>query len=274
MNLKTARGMLSRARTKGPALWSSRVEGDKKECVVGIVPGYADYAARYERVQRAWAERGIASVAIDLRGHGHAEGARGACRRWDDYIDDVEELFALLDDSTPRLLFGHSFGGLVATSWAQRKPGEQRALLLSSPFFKIATPPPRAKVLLGKVASALVPFLSMPSNLKGEDMTHDEAIVKAYDTDPLSFKTANARWFTETEGAQARALEGAGKMELPLYVVIGTADRVVAGGRELFEAAGSKDKTLDAREGLFHEVLNEPEWPAIAAAMADWMLKH
>jgi alpha-beta hydrolase superfamily lysophospholipase len=272
MNLKTDRGTLARARTAGPALYFTRVTGEKTQAVVGILHGYADYGARYEHVQRAWAERGIASVTIDMRGHGHAEGPRGACRKFDEYLDDVQELFALLGDESPRFLFGHSFGGLVAATRALKEPKQQKGLLLSNPYFKLALSPPRAKVIAGRIASAVLPFIGVPSGLRGEDLTHDDAIVKAYNEDPLVFKNANARWFTETEAAQERALAGASALELPLYVVLGTADPMVRGGREFFDAAPSTDKTLDVRQGLLHEVLNEPEWPAIAGAMADWML--
>jgi alpha-beta hydrolase superfamily lysophospholipase len=61
---------------------------------------------------------------------------------------------------------------------------------------------------------------------------------------------------------------------LPLYVAFGTDDGVVAGARELYEAAGSADKKLDVRDGLRHEILFEPTGPALATAMSDWMLAH
>jgi acylglycerol lipase len=63
-------------------------------------------------------------------------------------------------------------------------------------------------------------------------------------------------------------------LKLPLYMAIGTDDGVVAGGRELFEAAASTDKKLDVREGLRHEILFEPEGPEVSKSMSDWMLAH
>lgn len=55
---------------------------------------------------------------------------------------------------------------------------------------------------------------------------------------------------------------------------MGTADRVndYATARAFFDAAGSADKAFDVREGLFHEVLNEPEWPDVARKMGDSIL--
>ena len=271
--MKTDRGTLTRARTKGPALFYSDVRPDDAAWgVIGIVPGYADYADRYDRVQRAWAERGLASIAIDLRGHGLAEGPRGACKRWDEYFDDVEELFAKLEAvGKPIFLFGHSFGGLVAASWVLRKPKAQRGLVLSNPYMRVALAVPAAKRTAGKIVSAILPGVGLAAGIKGSQLTHDEALAKKYDEDPLVFKKANARWFTESERTQADVMARAREIQLPLYMVLGSADPVVAGGRELFEAAGSAEKKLDVREGLLHEVLNEPEWEGIAGDIAAWV---
>jgi alpha-beta hydrolase superfamily lysophospholipase len=44
--------------------------------------------------------------------------------------------------------------------------------------------------------------------------------------------------------------------------------------QRVFAAAGSADKTWDAREGLFHEILNEPSWKDIVDSIARWVLAH
>ena len=71
-----------------------------------------------------------------------------------------------------------------------------------------------------------------------------------------------------------RVLARASQLTLPLYMVFGGADPVAkkAAGKAFFDAAGSPDKTWDERDGLFHEVLNEPEWTEIAARLSEWMV--
>jgi alpha-beta hydrolase superfamily lysophospholipase len=61
---------------------------------------------------------------------------------------------------------------------------------------------------------------------------------------------------------------------MPLYMTFGTADPIASmqAGKRFFDAAGSKDKTFDPREGLFHEVLNEPSWKEVVEPMASWIL--
>jgi alpha-beta hydrolase superfamily lysophospholipase len=148
--------------------------------------------------------------------------------------------------------------------------------VLSAPFFGLALEVPRIKIAAGKLASSIYPKLGLPSGLEGKDLTHDAAKAKSYDVDPLVFRNATARWFTETTVAQQRALAQASRLTMPLYITHGTADKVasMAIAKRFFDTAGSADKTWHPREGLFHEVLNEPSWKDIVEDIASWTLAH
>ena len=280
MSARRDEGKLTRRKTSGPALYFNVTAPEAPpQVAVALLHGYADYGGRYAHVVDAWAARGIATVAIDMRGHGHAEGPRGSCLHFSEYLDDVAELVGLVEEragGVPRVLFGHSFGGLVAATAAIADPGSWRGLVLSSPFFGVGLPVPTAQRLAGRVVSRLVPSVGMPSGLHGKDITHDAARARAYDEDPLVFKNANSRWFNEAEAAQAAAIDRAPTLRMPLYTFIGTGDRVVKieRAREFFDAAGSSDKTWVPYPGLFHETLNEIDWQPVASAVADWVLAH
>lgn len=273
--LELDEGRVERAR--GPTLYYASAMPPAPKAVLAMVHGYADHGARYAHVQGALAEHGIGSVVIDLRGHGKAEGTRGYCDRFSDYHDDVRELRRLAEQrakEAPLFLFGHSFGGLVVTSCVLETPSPWKGLVLSAPLFGLALEVPRIKILAGKIASRLVPKLGLPSGLTGKDMTHDPAKQKEYDADPLSFKDARARWFTESSKAQDRVLANAKKLTLPLYLTVGTTDPVVSfpTAKKFFAAAGSNDKTFVPQEGLLHEVLNEPSWKDVVEPIARWIL--
>ena len=270
-------GTVRRHVTSGPALYQISRQPDAPRAVVGILHGYADHAARYTHIMEAWAGMKIASIALDLRGHGRATGPRGHCSRFEDYLDDVAELAHLLDEQVPRrptFLYGHSFGGLVAVHSVMRAPGRWDGLLLGSPYLGLALKVPAPNRWAAGIASRVAPSFSLPTGLTGAHVTHDPVKARGYDADPLVFKRATARWFTETLIAQQRALALAPVLSLPLRLVVGSADPVarVSASRAFFEAAGPADKTWDERPGLYHEVLNEPEWAPIASDMAGWML--
>jgi alpha-beta hydrolase superfamily lysophospholipase len=279
MNPRHDEGPLARRLTPGPALYYGLTTPEAPRAVVALLHGYADYGGRYAHVAAAWAEQGIMTVSIDMRGHGRAEGKRGFCERFPEYLDDVAELVGLVGEHAPGLpafLFGHSFGGLVAATAALERPSTWRGLVLSGPFFGLGKELPGAQVLAGRLVSRLAPAFAMPTGLSGADVTHDAVRARAYDEDPLVFKKAPVRWFVETQAAQQRALRRAGELTLPLYLVIGTADHVVkiASARAFFDAASSTDKTWEGSPGHFHEVLNEPEWRPIADRIAAWVLAH
>jgi acylglycerol lipase len=282
MTVQHDEGAVTQRAVPGPALYFTSAMPEKSKApkaMVGIVPGYADHGARYAHVMDFWAEHGVGSVAIDLRGHGRATGPRGYVSRFDEYLDDAAELARLVTDrarGAPLFLMGHSMGGLVAALSVIESPRSWKGLVLSAPYFGLALDVPAPKRIAGRLASRLAPRLALPTGLKGADLTHDPVRAREHDEDPLVFPNATARWFREATKAQARALARASSITLPLFEVFGTADPVakLASGRAFFDAAASKDKTFDSRAGLLHEVLNEIEWKDVAGAIEKWVLAH
>ncbi len=270
-------GPLTARVVPGPALYFRTAEADKPRAVLGLLHGYADHSGRYTHVMDFFAERGITTIAIDMRGHGRALGDRGYCDKFEEFLDDAAEVAALTEKQAaglPMFLLGHSFGGLTAVASALETPRSLSGLLLSSPYFGLALSVPKVKRLVGQLASRVYPRLALASGLKGADVTRDAKRAAAYDADPLGFQTAKARWFFETLAAQERVIAQAPKLKLPLYVSFGTVDKVaqIADAKRFFEAAGSSDKTWDERRGAYHEPLSDPDWADVAGAMSQWIL--
>jgi alpha-beta hydrolase superfamily lysophospholipase len=59
----------------------------------------------------------------------------------------------------------------------------------------------------------------------------------------------------------------------PLLIKHGTADALVSpeSSRALYERAASTDRTLKLYEGLYHEILNEPERDEVIADILAWL---
>jgi acylglycerol lipase len=47
-----------------------------------------------------------------------------------------------------------------------------------------------------------------------------------------------------------------------------------AGAQMLYDGAGASDKTVEIYEGLFHEVLNEPERDRVLKDVEIWLESH
>lgn len=83
-----------------------------------------------EKFMPYFADRGFASHAVSLRGHGGSEGML-AWASIDDYRDDVAIAAAELD--APPILIGHSMGGLIAQHFLVAQPVAAAVLLASLP---------------------------------------------------------------------------------------------------------------------------------------------
>jgi lysophospholipase len=244
--------------------------------------GYFENMKRYREVIERWNARGILVAIYDHRGHGLSEGARGYISRFDEYLDDTSDLLTELskDESwkslTPPMLFGHSMGGLVSIHIALRAGDRIGGLALSSPYLALAQELAAPKLVVGKLLSRFAPSISLAGDLKGTDCTHDVAIANAYDHDPMNFRKANVRWFTETVKAQEEAMAQAHKLTVPIFCLQAGDDKVTRAEvtERFMERVSSVDRHFQRLPGLYHEILNEPDratWiEKFATALLGW----
>jgi alpha-beta hydrolase superfamily lysophospholipase len=249
---------------------------------VGIVHGYGEHGARYAHVAERFNARGISTFAIDLRGHGKSSGARGHVERFDEYHRDVDALRSVLEKHAaggPIALLAHSMGGLVVFDYLLARGAQGLAgVVFSSPMLGIAVAVNPLKEALGRVASRVLPTLSLPSGLKGCDACRDPSLAARYDTDPLNNKNATARWFTEATQAMERVHARAGELSLPMLVLYAGSDRLVsadATDRFVGKLRGA-DVTTQRLPDHYHELVNEP--PEIREKLIErigtWLLDH
>jgi alpha-beta hydrolase superfamily lysophospholipase len=245
---------------------------------VALLHGYAEHAGRYGHVQRAWAERRISSVAVDLRGHGRSEGRRGFVERFEDYHHDVRALLEAARARArggPLALFGHSNGGLLAAHWLihQGSSGLQGAIL-SSPFLGLGWRISARALAASDWLARRLPKLDLPAKLENRHLCRDPQVLRLRDRDPLILRRANARWFREARRAQAEVFERAGEIGVPLLVLQGGADRIAdPDATERFAARLTGGiHQAERLPGMYHELVNEPERDAVITRMGDWLV--
>jgi alpha-beta hydrolase superfamily lysophospholipase len=246
--------------------------------VVVISHGFAEHGGRYAAVAQPLLAGGIAVVAPDHRGHGLSGGTRTSVVRFSDYTDDLATVITRSRDRWPAhhlILLGHSMGGLIALDYAIRPGAALDGLVLSAPA---ACPGDVSKVKLavGRVLSRVAPdvgVLRLPLNR----ISRDQAVVDAYNNDPLVFRTPiRARLGAEMLDAMDRVDAALPAMRMPLLVMQGTADALVdpGCGPHVHDRAGSPDKTLKMYDGLWHEIFNEPERDSVLADLTAWFQSH
>lgn len=246
---------------------------------VAIVHGFGDHSGRYLEVMETLAARGLASIAVDYRGHGRADGRRTDCRRWDEYLDDLEAFWRKAQAEAagaPTFLLAHSHGGLMATHWAALGPPGLKGLLLASPFYALAFAPPRLKLLGARLVKGLLPTLPLSNELTSAMLTRDPERQRAADADPLYVRTITPRWFFECRAAQARALGLGPRISVPVWLGAGTADPVVStpSSTAFFGTLASADRTRKEYHDFRHELWNELGRERVLDDIAQWILAH
>jgi alpha-beta hydrolase superfamily lysophospholipase len=229
--------------------------------VVVIMHGLKDYSARYQGFASRLAAGGYAVYAFDLRGHGRSAGPRVAPEHWLDYVDDLEQVLTSVEKQQPGkpvFLFGHSMGGAIAALAAEDHRPQLAGLILSGPALAIDAPP--LLIAATRMSAALLP--SAPAlKLDNGDFSSDPANGPAMDHDPLvSQPPGPARTAGGLVDGMATIWNGVDRLTMPILALHGTKDRLTApsGSRALIEAVPANDKTLRIYDGLFHDLLHEP----------------
>lgn len=251
----------------------------RPKAVVLLAHGYAEHAGRYEHVAKRLTDAGYAVYAIDHWGHGKSDGTPGFVPRFSAFTDGLAELLTLVEvnhGDTPRLLLGHSMGGLISTLFLIERQSAFAAAALSGPAIVPGARPSRFTIWISRFLSRFFPRLGVLA-LDANGVSRDPAVVAAYRADPLVYAgKIGARLGKEFMDAMAAAQAGAPRITLPILLQHGEKDSLaaVAGSQYLFDHVSSADKILKIYPGLFHEIYNEPEQGAVLDDLVGWFNAH
>jgi acylglycerol lipase len=235
--------------------------GDARGLVL-ICPGIDDHSDRYPHLVEALTQHGYATVAYDHRGNGRSEGTRLHVDRFDQYVQDlatVRQQARTLWPSMPWFLFAHSMGSTVALSYLVQGLPSPDGLISSGTALKVGDGFSPFLLMLNRALAGISPRLRLVS-LPREGISRDEAWMAWSNSDPLVVRRpGTARLGTEILSTLETLRAQLDRIELPLLVLHGTADRLIdpEGAELLYRQAASSDKTLRLYEGAYHEVVND-----------------
>ncbi|MGN7782275.1 alpha/beta hydrolase [Mycolicibacterium sp. 22603] len=259
-----------------PIVYDVWTPGTDPTGVVLICHGYAEHARRYDHVAQRFAEAGLITYALDLRGHGRSGGKRVYLKNISEYTDDFHHLVGLATAAHPelkRVVLGHSMGGGVVFTYGVEHPDDYAAMVLSGPAVYAQDAVSPLMIGVAKVLGSLLPGLPV-ENLPADAVSRDPEVVAAYEADPMVHHG-------KLPAGIAKALIGVGEtmprraaaLTAPLLVVHGGQDSLipVAGSELLVDRVGSTDVNLKVYPELYHEVFNEPERAVVLDDVTSWI---
>lgn len=250
-------------------------DGDARAVII-LVHGYDEHSGRYEYFAKHCTDRGLAVYALDHWGHGKSDGVNGFVPAFSVYHDGVDQRIAALPPehaTLPKILVGHSLGGLIGATYLLEKQSQFAAAVLSGPAIKAADEPSAFLKFISGLLSKLLPKLGVIA-LDSNGVSRDPKVVADYLADPLVSGTKiSARLGHEMMKQMDHVQAHASKLTLPLLMLHGEADRLTAveGSHFLNDNIGSTEKQLKTYPELYHEIFNEPEKDAVLTDMTDWI---
>ncbi len=253
-----------------------RAKGMERLALVTI-HGFSAHCGLYRHVGAALAAAGFAVTQFDCRGHGRSGGRRGHVDSFADYLDDLTSVvdWARARNATlPWALLGHSMGGAIAAAFALEAdaanlPGR---LVLAAPWLRLKMEVSAPKRMAANVVARVLPTITGPNGLKGENISRDPRVQAGFNNDPMVHHVASAGWFMAMLRAQARIREHAPDLKVPTLLLLAGEDRIVSNETtQAFAQSAGDIVTSRTYDGLFHELFLEPEADVVLADIAHWL---
>ncbi|MEO8092147.1 MAG: lysophospholipase [bacterium] len=245
--------------------------------VVVISHGGGEHSGRYEHVATRLCAEGYAAFALDHRGHGRSGGAR---MRFDSIEPLAADLGTMVEiaraehPGAPCFLLAHSMGAAIGLTYAFEGQASLDGMILSSALAKLDTQ--GLQRAAARVIARVLPGVGV-YRVDPEAVSRDPEVVRAYATDPLNHHGQfPAATIVALDQAVYTFPDRLPELRVPLLVMHGAEDRLTTprGSELVDELAGSEDKTLLLYQGLYHEILNEPEQDRVLDEIAAWLGSH
>jgi alpha-beta hydrolase superfamily lysophospholipase len=263
---------------EGTKLYAQGWKPAQVKAVVCIVHGFAEHGGRFAHVAERLGREGYAVLALDQFGHGKTEGPRGYSPSLDASLDSIKILLEEAEKrfpGMPKFLYGHSMGGNMVLNYLLRRKPKINGAVATAPWLKLGFEPPAFKLMLAKVMKNIYPKWPEKADLDTSFLSRDKEEVRKYETDPLVHNTARAGTFFETYNAGMWAIEHASELTVPLIILHGTEDKLIAhSGSEQFVANAPKNLiTFKSLPGYYHEIHNEPaaEREKVFVEIINWL---
>lgn len=244
-----------------------------------VIHGFGEHGGRYHPFAQALAAYHISVAIPDLLGHGRSEGQRGDIEHVELHATHVlsmtNDVFLPASGQQTYVLFGHSFGGLVAILCALRTPPHLQRLVVQSPLLDVGFPIPWWKTLSASILARCRPTYSFPMDLDVQMLSHDPTIVQAYRTDPLVHNAMSARTYCTFLEARAKAMRQACACSTPLLMLCGERDRMISvnAARRWFDQVQSEKRCV-IFPGCYHELHHEAVQNEVVRVIANWILNE
>jgi alpha-beta hydrolase superfamily lysophospholipase len=236
-------------------------EPEKPKAVLMAIHGALVHAGDFEIPARYFKEKGIATVAIDLRGH---KQDKIYIKDFELYVEDTNELLQWTKKAYPDIpifVMGHSMGGLIVTHLGIKYAATDsriKGYIISSPYYENAIKVSPIMIPLVKFLSNIIPKAVVPGPDLTDMLTRDKALTDRHRKDAeigLRSLKPTMRLAAELLKAQKWVKENFSNWNHPTFAVVAGADEVAdyKESERLFKSMDPKHISYLLHKDNYHE---------------------
>src|SRR5829696_8501944 len=254
--------------------WRSRQS--PPSAVLIFLHGIASHAGWFGETAANLNQHGVEVYGPDRRGSGRSQGPRGHLDRYEQALDNVEQVVRLVaaeHPGTPVFLAASSGAAELGVVYAAERAAPLAGLLLLGPvLFPRVNLSPWGRVLV-VAGHRLRPMARLPIPLTPEMYTANPPYLDFIRADPLRRLEATAQFFWETARLDRQRRRAGAGLTLPLLLLQGEADKMVdvPATRRWFDRLEVEDKTYRAYAGAGHTLDFEPDRAPYLADLLGWV---
>jgi acylglycerol lipase len=253
-----------------------------------IVHGTVDHSGVYAGLANELTKKGIAVIAMDMRGWGLSDGESMYLNDMDTFVEDVNTLYRKIhalprfEKVKSRFLLGKSLGGLITAFAVAAYPTNWTGLLGLSGAYQLdpGVQPSPLLVCIMRGIGMVVPKLAFKEPFDEHLIASDKKALEAWRQDDLCCKDKLRLGYgiNILQGTQelvsTRVVD---QLNIPMLMMIGDADRVVtkAGHELMVNRSQHYDTKLQVYPHGYHNLLQEPALQGqLMMDICNWILNR
>lgn len=250
---------------------------NQDNAIIVLIHGLGEHIGRYETWAEKFSQYNYAVCGIDLPGHGQTKGRRG-------HISSIHKVYDILDDfifkvkeihpQKPIILYGHSMGGNIAGNYVLERNPDIKALILSSPWLKLAIQPPVFKFWLAKWMYKIFPSFPDSTRLDPNFISRIPEEIQKYKNDKLVHGSITPGLFVPIYLNGLSLLKKANKFKIPTLIFHGTGDKLTSAKASKEFAEQNELIDFKSYEGGYHELHYDLCREELFEDILDWLSIH
>jgi acylglycerol lipase len=244
--------------------------------IVIFLHGIASHAGWFAETATDLSGHGVEVYGLDRRGSGRSQGPRGHLDRYEQALDDVEQLVRLVcteHRQIPVFLAASSWAAKLGVVYAAERGAPLSGMLLLGPglFPRVNLSPWHWVMVVG--GHLVRPRARLPIPLTPELYTANPPYRDLIRADPLRLLEATTRFFWETARLDRRRGRDTARLVLPVLLLQGEDDQMmdVPATRRWFDGLSGEHITYRSYPGAGHTLDFEPDRSRYLADMLAWL---